>query len=144
MERTPRGKAGVETDAGQASAADTGDVVSRHLISKVTRGDRHPDSGWGLGQGVISKVEAEWAEYRREKLAKVLGGHSLPTDCVIVWDPWVSYAGEGPEPRFEGPGYSGRVVYEQDNSRQADDRMVASIEWSKTVEGSESAHNRPA
>ena len=110
-----------------------GDVVSRHLVSRVVRGDTMPDGGWGFSGDIISEAEVAWIEYKREKLAKILGGRSLPLDCEVVWDTHVPYAGEGPEPHFEGPSYSGHVVYEQDNSRPPEDRMVPSIRWTKTV-----------
>lgn len=126
---------GVETikraDNGETGTTGHGHVVSRHLVSRVERDDTPPDGGWGFSGDIISEAEVAWTEYKRKKLAEILGGKSLPLDCEVVWDAHVSYAGEGPEPHFEGPSYRGRVIYEQDNSRPPENRMVPSIEWTK-------------
>lgn len=115
------------------------DMVSRTLDTMVTRNDDPVDGGWGDGY-IMSAAEIAIAEYRRNKLAQVLGSQGLPPETEVVWGSDVPYAGEGPEPSFRRPGFRGEVVYRQDNGRATEDRMVASIRWIPT----ESAPNAPA
>ena len=90
----------------------------------VSGGD--PDARSGEAPG---DAETAWDRYTDQKLEAILRGKPLPPDCTVEWSGSPSYAGEGPEPSFKRPGYEGAVVYEQDNSRPTDDRMVPSIEW---------------
>ena len=106
-------------------------VVSGNLSEHVVCDDGPIDSGWGEAR-VMSAEEIAVAEYRRGKLAQILGNRALPPDTTVVWGAHVSYAGESPEPRFERPGFRGNVVYRQDNNRPPEDRMIASIRWIPT------------